>query len=564
MIIKSILSRRFLVALVSCSSLRALAGDALDTTKPADIEHMKAIGVALNAYKKAKGEFPDHLSDLVPNFLEAKTLLSPLGEAADPDAAKGKNDPRLPCSYVYQFSTDTVWDYNWGRSCPRRAINRFELDEYGPTTPVLRCFLYQQALNLSHGGEIFLSDGRWEESPQVLTLFKKNGYGPGPAGKKLIVHLTDDAGQPVAGVALAVSGRESSEKPLARRDFSSDEKGGVTIPLGTDRDARATFQCRQSAWFLAAYKWTWGEDQGTPTEGDLAAITVALQPAVSIGGIVRDAAGHPLPNTKIYVGKPAPDVAPTPDPNLVDVYDRTETDADGRWELPSFPRKSADLKIVFGHAGSRTIAGAPGEGGVPDAAALIAKTADLRLPPPFLVKGTVLSKGRPLPGATVCLMAPFGADQRILPIGDEPRKPQATTDDHGQFELAAAAEGTGVFIVMAQHLAPLYQEVKIAADGPACTFALESGRPARALAVDGNHVPLPGVTLFFDGFESFVAMDPPTQPVIGVTDAEGRIIWDHAPKIPFRFKVHTARGTLSSRWDPTKPGEAQLDLRIDE
>jgi hypothetical protein len=535
--------------------LTSLAASAPDTTRPADIENMKKIGAALNTYKKAKGEFPDHLSDLVPKFLEAKTLVSPLGVEADSPTAKGGNDPKLPCSYEYRFSTDrySIDPFNKGsKRITKRAANRIELEEYGSTTPILRCFLYERALNLSHGGDIYDSFEEWTESDESRLLMKKNGYGPGwRAGKKLVVHLRDEAGHPVAGAALSVSGRECSKIALAERDFTSDTKGEVTIPLGTDDTPGVTFKCLQSPWFLALRTCTFG-DSDTPAKGETAMITVVLQPAAAIGGVVRDAHGHPLLRAAVLIGKPSGEDLDV-DPDAIDESSGVLTDAQGAWELPSFPRNHADLKIYFVSPGSRIVEGAPGEHGVPDAASLYAKTADLQLPPPFLVKGVVVSQGKPLAGATVFFQGAAGVD----------RQEQMATDAEGRFAFPAVGECTAAFVVLAEHLAPFYQKVRIAINGPAYQLALESGRPAKARLVNAHHQVLANATLLFEGFTDYAGAPLPTQPVIGITDDNGQFTWEHAPEVPVRLRVLLPSGeTKSAIWKLGKPGAAEL--RLDE
>ncbi len=97
--------------LVLCFSGLALirADDDTAKNKATDIAQMKKIFDALTAYKKAKGDFPPHLSDLVPEYLpDAKVLLSPL-DVADPPAPPRGRDPKNSPAAIAMSSTATKW-----------------------------------------------------------------------------------------------------------------------------------------------------------------------------------------------------------------------------------------------------------------------------------------------------------------------------------------------------------------------------------------------------------------------------------------------------------------------
>jgi len=64
-------------------------------------ENLQKIQEALEQYKKDKGELPGFLSDLVPDFLVKESLLCPTHPSKRPPPIP---DPKLPCSYGYQYS----------------------------------------------------------------------------------------------------------------------------------------------------------------------------------------------------------------------------------------------------------------------------------------------------------------------------------------------------------------------------------------------------------------------------------------------------------------------------
>jgi tetratricopeptide (TPR) repeat protein/predicted DNA-binding protein YlxM (UPF0122 family) len=125
------------------------------------MERMRIIGNALKAYETEKGDLPNWLSDLVPNYLnDPKLLICPAKKG-------GKEDIRLPCSYVYTFRPeswipfDPYYNVEWEKA---------KLKYYGGIVPILSCehFTLNRKLFLSYDGEIYEAVN-WENTPQALT-----------------------------------------------------------------------------------------------------------------------------------------------------------------------------------------------------------------------------------------------------------------------------------------------------------------------------------------------------------------------------------------------------------
>jgi hypothetical protein len=528
----------FILALLA--SLAAFAGDAPDTTKPADIENMKAIGAALTAFKKAKGEYPDHLSDLVPDFLDAKTLVSPLGVEADPRAAAKEYDPKLPCTYCYEFGTNDFL----GRGISFRALKIIQLQEYGPTLPLLRCFLYEKALNLSHAGDFFETEFNWEWDAETARLMKKNGLGPGAqAGKKLIVTLTDEAGHPVPGITIWTSDRSCFNLPLPERPFVADASGKITIPLGLDRKPQVLIVGSDPHWFLRAHVWTFGVG-GPPPNDDVASLIVVVTPGAAIGGTVLDAQGHPLADAGISLS-----LLPDPKhPEDLDQFAIDSTDEHGAWTIKNVPAQASTLYLRINHPGSRTLEGRLGTPGLPDAAFLFARTAEIRLAAPFPVKGTVRFADQPVAGARVFLSS--AANPTI-------------TDANGQFEILADTQGIGHLTIVANDLAPKCQAVKVAAGAPPLVVTLDAGRPLKGRLLRGQRAGIANTPILFNGFANRLNGAPlPSQPVIATTDAEGRFTWPHAPKDVVACQALLPEGgdPWDFEWDATKNDEFAIHV----
>jgi hypothetical protein len=520
----------------------AIADDELDKAKAADTANLKKIWEALSAFKKAKGEYPAHLNELVPDYLpDAKVLVSPLGVEADPRAAAKEYDPKLPCTYSYEFSTDEFR----GSGLSVREIKTLQLEEWGPTVPILRCFLYEKAINISHAGDFFESDFDWADDSAILKLVEKNGLGPGmKKGKKLVVTLTDAAGKPVSGIPLKVDGRGCYGVGMPERSWKSDEQGKVTIPLGTENRPRVYFRCRAPNWFFAGQAWMFG-DPGTAPGSDIAAITVVLRPAGVVGGIVRDEKGAPV--AEAFVG-----YVEIPDPaNLAEHRNIGigGPDENGKWTIESIPRSGENLYLYVAREGYRTIYLKPSAESVPSIDALFAQKAEqqLELPPAFT--GTIVFEGKPVAGAKCFLRDPF---TESLASG--------VSDKDGRFTIPAPVLGKLRMGVVAKDFAPKCVEVEITETPKPVTIELDRGRRLTGRVIRGKRAGQPDLPVVFSSF----AGEPGTltdQLVIGTTDQEGRFIWEHAPKMVVGCAVLLPEGEpYEFEWDATLNTETLVEL----
>jgi len=117
---------------------------------------------AIMKYRKDKGKLPDWLSDLVPDYLGEETLLCP----SDPDyKAQYSPDPKLPCSYSWELSSDRIpvgWDPT--RRTLYRDWKTQQARLFGDVVPMVRCHHHgdQKVLNLSMGGQIYWGRLDWE------------------------------------------------------------------------------------------------------------------------------------------------------------------------------------------------------------------------------------------------------------------------------------------------------------------------------------------------------------------------------------------------------------------
>jgi len=132
---------------------------------PADMKTCAAnfakIHAAIKTYQKDKGKMPDWLSDLVPGYLSAEALACP---SDSEKRAAYFPDPKLPCSYGYEFSPTRYGD-NAGVLSGKTASEwkTAQMKLFGDVVPVVRCHHHgDNTLNLGYGGRVYSSQLVWE------------------------------------------------------------------------------------------------------------------------------------------------------------------------------------------------------------------------------------------------------------------------------------------------------------------------------------------------------------------------------------------------------------------
>ena len=123
------------------------------------VENLKKIDGAIVKYHEDHGKPPDWLSDLVPDYLSAETLLCPKDPA---HASLSAPDPKLPCSYSWQLSSASSPFME--NPVPYRTFKERQVPMYGGVVPMVRCMHHRDSriLNLSIDGRIYWSRLVWE------------------------------------------------------------------------------------------------------------------------------------------------------------------------------------------------------------------------------------------------------------------------------------------------------------------------------------------------------------------------------------------------------------------
>lgn len=130
--------------------------------------NFQKIAAAILTYRKDHQDIPNWLSDLVPHYLSADDLICPVTKATQRLSPYGTLDPKLRCSYLYEFSptpiTAVIKAAFPGPTMTNRQWKRQQMGLVGSEVPITRCLLHDPVLNLSFGGRIYESPMFWENN----------------------------------------------------------------------------------------------------------------------------------------------------------------------------------------------------------------------------------------------------------------------------------------------------------------------------------------------------------------------------------------------------------------
>jgi hypothetical protein len=128
------------------------------------IRNLKQIYEAIQAYRRDHKELPNWLSDLVPNYLKDKSVLTcPTSSRTGRIENFGLGDPKLPAvSYIYEFCDAEMGKIYDGGRVKMREWKRRQMGLVGSAVPMVRCHLHSPVLNLSFDGKVYESPDTWE------------------------------------------------------------------------------------------------------------------------------------------------------------------------------------------------------------------------------------------------------------------------------------------------------------------------------------------------------------------------------------------------------------------
>jgi thiol-disulfide isomerase/thioredoxin len=201
--------------------------DLLQKEKQISQERMRQIYDAIQDYRKEHKELPAYISDLYPQFIaDTNTFLCPtavrLGKKLPfPELL----DPKLTVDYGYEFSARPIKAmFGYTGPMTMAAWKRMQMMVAGGIVPILRCFAYDQVLNMSFDGKIYESPLQWEDlvvdkinahdlEPRHLRLMMLQQLGGEGGGEALAFEQLQDA------VSSNNRGVVVSDKPLSESNL---------------------------------------------------------------------------------------------------------------------------------------------------------------------------------------------------------------------------------------------------------------------------------------------------------------------------------------------------------
>jgi len=541
-------------ALALLLSLSVFAADR-EAGKDTDKEQLQQVWTAIMAYKKAYGHLPDYLSNLVPEFLpNGSVLLSPLEAKKKRDA----NDPNLPTSYSYEFSVRPFG--NRGRTF--RELKEDQMKEFGAVIPILRCFAHGRVMNIAYSGDYYESDLFWERSTEAKELGKKLGMGPGfDDGDFAEVQVVDDqTGQGIAGAEVQLTRRQYHFLALPDRTLKTDADGKVRVPLGPAQppSRRLTVSILKAGYFAPPETWL---------EGALPAQkTFRLSPASTIGGVVKDHAGAPVPGAVVTVSMPAPEETPAggdPQAQRMVRLQACATDETGRWRCVSVPKDFLALKFGVQHQTAWPAmfqcGDASGPGAI-DREALLAESAEFPLEPAAAVAGVVLGPdGSPLVGEDVTITVRTSRDEESRPVSLPPGIPKTThlkTDAAGLFSMPWRVPAELMVRVAPRNLSVAVRAVTAAPGLEPIQIRVTTPRRITGQVHDSDGKAIRGVKVTFIGW-----VEASVKEQVATTDANGEFAWDAAPGDQIGLVFSGAGFSPSTEWvaaDKKEPLQVEL------
>ncbi len=265
---------------------------------------------------------------------------------------------------------------------------------------------------------------------------------------------------------------------------------------------------------------TWSN--GNQAEAVPARFTAELEAGWSVGGIVVDEAGHPVPDVVV---SPSIEFKKRPgDLNQFGVGASSKTDADGKWRFDSVPASKKDIFVEINHPSYR-----------PLRQSLSRSEFDLEfgqepqnkivLDPGVTVRGEVTDDaGQPIAGALI--RTKFANDIR-----------ETRTDAEGLYKLSGCEPRTAKIVVSAKGKATDMQEVLIDDNMDPVDFEMQPGGTVQIYVRDEHDRPVPKARIFFQRWRGnrfdYFEFDHVTQ----YADQDGYWVWNEAPLDEFKADI---------------------------
>ncbi|HEY3862505.1 MAG TPA: carboxypeptidase regulatory-like domain-containing protein [Verrucomicrobiae bacterium] len=269
---------------------------------------------------------------------------------------------------------------------------------------------------------------------------------------------------------------------------------------------------------------TWSKVLGDKPETMPANFTAKLEKGVSIGGIVKNDNGEPVPGAKVVLDGPPPaDIGDRIRTVVAPGYHSERTGIDGKWHFDEAPRDLESMtfrvsapeyvQAIYGCLGSVTD---DNSSVLLPKADYLAGTAAMPLGHGIELSGRVLdAAGKPVADA-------------VLTRNHEWRNPSAElmTETNGTFKISNLKPGEMYLTIQARGLAGQTRLLTLSNHMPELTVQMAPGKVLQGKVVDPSGKPIAGAAVQMDRME----LGPIEFEWNAITDAQGRFSWDSAPE----------------------------------
>lgn len=340
-----------------------------------------------------------------------------------------------------------------------------------------------------------------------------------------------DNGQPVPGVKV---------RSWAKESLVTDEKGSCTLPLPKPKSQKFSYRINLSKNGYVAKFITWSTALKDTATDIPAEYTVNLEKGVSIGGIVKNENGEPVPGAHVIFSGPINTNTAVRERDFIGRdYHAERTDENGRWHNDEVPKHFQDftfrvthpdyIPVTFGCEGADT----SGTNFVPvlPMQDYLSGNASMILGHGVQLSGQIVdSTGKPVAGATITRNHEWRNPAAVLESGAD-----------GRFSIVNLKPEEMALTIQAPGLAAQTKMITLSNQMPEVKIEMKPGRVFKGKIVDESGHPVPGATVEVDRLD----LGPMEFDWRAYTDGDGRFLWDSAPEgeYPYYFSApgHHAR-----------------------
>jgi thiol-disulfide isomerase/thioredoxin len=337
---------------------------------------------------------------------------------------------------------------------------------------------------------------------------------------QMLLRVVDaDTGQPVPGVKV---------RAWIRAD-PTDASGVSLIPLPKPESENFAYRITLSKDGYVGQYITWSKSQRDKVQDIPTNFLARLQKGVSVGGVVKNDKGEPVPGARVILSGPVPgNVGERVRSVVAPNFHAERTDADGQWRFGEAPRDLETLlfRVIQSDYVSTVFAC---QGAEPDLEGVVF------LPKEDLLAGKAvmaLGHGIELAGRVVDPAGQPVADAAIT-RNHEWRNPGAAlaSGADGRFKIVNLRPGQLYLTIQAKGLAAQTLLLTLSNAMPDLTIPLAPGRVFQGKVQDPSGQPVAGATAQMDRQE----LGPLEYDWTVATGPDGRFNWDSAPDGPHPY-----------------------------